>query len=166
MEEEGRIPPELVKTLARYGFFGVVIPEQLGGSGQGLFDVVLTVEALARADAAVALLVDVHNTLVAAAINRFGRRSQRLRFLPKLASDCLGALLAFGVPRPEATPSRSGPPRSKSRGGFRLSGSKSWVSGGRESRTLSDFRPGRRRTPMGNPAEGSPPSWWIGRATA
>ena len=48
MEEEGRIPPELVKTLAQYGFFGVVVPEQFGGSGQRFFDVVLTVEALAR----------------------------------------------------------------------------------------------------------------------
>ena len=72
MEEEGRIPPELVKTLAQYGFFGVVVPEQFGGSGQGFFDVALTVEALARADAAVALLVDVHNTLITGAINRFG----------------------------------------------------------------------------------------------
>ena len=131
MEEEGRIPPELVKTLARYGFFGVVIPEQLGGSGQGLFDVVLTVEALARADAAVALLVDVHNTMVAAAINRFGRRSQRLRFLPKLASDCLGAFsLSESHAGSDAFALRT--TAEQVEGGFSLSGSKSWVSGGRE----------------------------------
>ena len=131
MEEEGRIPPELIKTLARYGFFGVVIPEQLGGSGQGLFDVVLTVEALARADAAVALLVDVHNTLIAAAINRFGRRSQRLRFLPKLTGDCLGAFsLSESQAGSDAFALRT--TAEQVEGGFSLSGSKSWVSGGRE----------------------------------
>ena len=131
MEAEGRIPPELIKTLARYGFFGVVIPEQLGGSGQGLFDVVLTVEALARADAAVALLVDVHNTLIAAAINRFGRRSQRLRLLPKLAGDRLGAFsLSESHAGSDAFALRT--TAAQVEGGFSLSGSKSWVSGGRE----------------------------------
>ena len=131
MEEEGRIPPELVKTLAHYGFFGVVVPEQFGGSGQGFFDVVLTVEALARADGAVALLVDVHNTLIAGAVNRFGSRSQRFRLLPQLAAERIGAFSlseahagsdAFAL-RTTATPVD---------GGFLLNGSKAWVSGGRE----------------------------------
>ena len=58
---------------------------------RAFFDVVLTVEALAQADASVALLVDVHNTLIAGAINRFGRRSQRFRYLPKLVGECIGA---------------------------------------------------------------------------
>ena len=131
MEEEGRIPSELVKTLARYGFFGVVVPEQLGGSGQGLFDVVLTVEALARADAAVALLVDVHNTLIAGAINRFGNRSQRFRFLPKLAAGCIGAFsLSEAHSGSDAFALRT--TAEQVEGGFSLNGSKAWVSGGRE----------------------------------
>ena len=91
MEAAGEIPPALVRTLSECGLFGIVVPEQLGGSGQGFFDVVLAVEALARADAAVALLVDVHNTLITGAINRFGRRSQRFRLLPSLAADRIGA---------------------------------------------------------------------------
>ena len=131
MEAEGQIPAELVKTLARYGFFGVVVPEQLGGSGQGLFDVVLTVEALARADAAVALLVDVHNTLITGAINRFGRRSQRLRLLPKLTTDCIGAFsLSEAHAGSDAFALRTTATRVE--GGFSLNGSKAWVSGGRE----------------------------------
>ena len=131
MEAEGQIPAELVKTLARYGFFGVVVPEQLGGSGQGLFDVVLTVEALARADAAVALLVDVHNTLITGAINRFGRRSQRFRLLPKLTADCIGAFsLSEAHAGSDAFALRTTAARIE--GGFSLNGSKAWVSGGRE----------------------------------
>lgn len=131
METEGQIPTALVKTLARYGFFGVVVPEQLGGSGQGLFDVALTVEALARADAAVALLVDVHNTLITGAINRFGRRSQRFRLLPKLASDRIGAFsLSEAHAGSDAFALRTTAARVE--GGFSLNGSKAWVSGGRE----------------------------------
>ncbi len=131
MEEEGRIPPRLVRLLTHYGFFGVVVPEQLGGSGLGLFEVVLTVEALARADASVALLVDVHNTLIAGALNRFGDREQRFRRLPALANGQIGA---FSLSEAHAgsdafalrTTARPAP------GGFRLDGSKAWVSGGGE----------------------------------
>lgn len=131
METDGRIPPELIRTLARYGFFGVVIPEQLGGSGQNFFDVVLTVEALSRADPAVGLLVDVHNTLIAGAINRFGRRSQRLRYLPKLASECIGAFsLSEAHSGSDAFALRT--TASRVEGGFTLNGAKAWVSGGRE----------------------------------
>ena len=131
MEDEGRIPAELIKALADYGFFGVVVPEQLGGSGLGLFEVVLTVEGLARADAAVALLVDVHNTLIAGALNRFGRRSQRFRRLPLLAGERIGAFsLSEAHAGSDAFALRTTARRVP--GGFRLDGSKAWVSGGRE----------------------------------
>ena len=131
MEMEGRIPAELVAVLARYGFFGVAIPEQLGGSGQSLFEVVLTVEALAQADASVALLVDVHNTLIAGGINQFGRRSQRFHYLPKLAGECIGAFsLSEADSGSDAFALRTTAKRVN--GGFALNGSKAWVSGGRE----------------------------------
>ena len=131
MEADGRIPPELIRSLARYGFFGVVVPEQLGGSGQSFFDVVLTIEALAQADASVALLVDVHNTLIAGAINRFGRRSQRFQYLPKLAGECVGAFsLSEAHSGSDAFALRT--TASRVDGGFALNGAKAWVSGGRE----------------------------------
>lgn len=131
MEGDGRIPGELIRTLTRYGFFGVAIPEQLGGSGQSFFEVVLTVEALSQADAAVGLLVDVHNTLIAGGINRFGRRSQRSRYLPKLAGECIGAFsLSEAHSGSDAFALRTSAERAP--GGFLLNGAKAWVSGGRE----------------------------------
>ncbi len=160
MEREGRIPAELVKTLSRYGFFGVVIPEQLGGSGQGLFDVALTVEALAQADAAVALLVDVHNTMVAGAINRFGQRSQRFRHLPKLAGDRIGAFsLSEAHAGSDAFALRTTAERV--RGGFSLNGSKAWVSGGREAGLFLVFA--RVPTGDGTGSEGGVTAFLVDR---
>ena len=131
MEEKGRLSPRLIRLLTRYGFFGVAVPEQLGGSGLGLFATVLTVEALARFDASTALLVDVHNTLIVNALNRFGSREQRLRLLPVLAEDRIGA---FSLSEPEAGSdafalSTQAVPVG---GGFLLNGAKAWVSGARE----------------------------------
>lgn len=150
MERAGRIPPDLVETLARYGFFGVAAPEQFGGSGMDFFSVVLAVEALAQADAAVALLVDVHNTLVVAAIDEYGTPEQRLRLLPAVAQDRLGAFsLSEAEAGSDAFALRT---RARRKGdGFLLNGAKAWVSGAEQAslflvfaRTGEDDRPASR----------------------
>ena len=150
MEGDGQIPPALIQTLTRYGFFGVAVPEQLGGSGQNFFEVVLTVEALSQADAAVGLLVDVHNTLIAGGISRFGRQDQRLRYLPKLAGECIGAFsLSEAHSGSDAFALRTTATRVE--GGFLLNGAKAWVSGGREAGLFLIFA--RASGPEGGPPE-------------
>jgi alkylation response protein AidB-like acyl-CoA dehydrogenase len=52
---------------------------------------VLAVEALARVDASVAVLVDVQNTLVINAVTRWGSDDIKARLLPKLAGGTVGA---------------------------------------------------------------------------
>src|SRR5258705_8496812 len=52
---------------------------------------ILAVEALARVDASVAVLVDVQNTLVNNALLRWGNAEQHARYFPKLASKWVGA---------------------------------------------------------------------------
>jgi short-chain 2-methylacyl-CoA dehydrogenase len=52
---------------------------------------VLVVEELSRVDPAVAVVVDVQNTLVNNAFLRWGTEDQKERFLPRLASEVVGA---------------------------------------------------------------------------
>src|SRR5262252_6277582 len=47
--EKGDIPRELIGKLADMGYFGIVIPEQYGGLGLGVFEYCLSTEELARA---------------------------------------------------------------------------------------------------------------------
>ena len=47
--EKGDIPRELIRKLADMGYFGIVIPEQYGGLGLGVFEYCLITEELARA---------------------------------------------------------------------------------------------------------------------
>jgi butyryl-CoA dehydrogenase/short/branched chain acyl-CoA dehydrogenase len=70
---------------------GVEVPERLGGAGATFFMSVLVVEELARVDASLAVLVDVQNTLVNNCLLRYGNPEQQTRYLPKLASDWVGA---------------------------------------------------------------------------
>jgi short-chain 2-methylacyl-CoA dehydrogenase len=91
MDEEAKIPPELVKKCFELGVMGIEIPEALGGAGSSFFMAVLAVEELARVDASLAVFVDVQNTLVNNLLLRWGTEEQKKRYLPKLAQSWVGA---------------------------------------------------------------------------
>src|SRR6185369_15789712 len=84
---DARLLPELFQL----GVMGVEIPSEQGGAGSSFFNAVLAVQALARVDPAVAVLVDVQNTLVNNALLRWGSDAQKERYLPKLASEWVGS---------------------------------------------------------------------------
>ena len=91
MDEQAKFPPELIRKLFDLGVMAIEVPEQFGGAGASFFHSVLAVEALARVDASVGVLVDVQNTLVINAIARWGSDAVRARFLPMLADGTVGA---------------------------------------------------------------------------
>ena len=91
MDEQAAFPADLVPKLFDLGVMGIEIPERFGGSGGTFFHAVLAVEALARVDASVAVLVDVQNTLVIKALTRWGHDELKSRYLPRLANKSVGA---------------------------------------------------------------------------
>ena len=78
-------------ALAALGVMGVEIPDEFGGGNAYLFHSVLAVEALSRVDPSIGVLVDVQNTLVINAVLRWGDDALKSRYLPRLASDTIGA---------------------------------------------------------------------------
>ena len=131
MDDEQRLDEGLVEQVFELGLMGIEIPEELGGAGGSFFDAVLAIEAISTVDPAVAVLVDVHNTLVINALRRWGSPAQQQHWLPKLAAGTVGAYAlseagsgsdAFALQtRAEKLPS-----------GFRLNGRKLWISNARE----------------------------------
>ena len=91
MDEEQKVDTGLMRKLFDLGLMGIEIPEELGGSGGTFFDAVLAVEETSAVDPAVGLVVDVHNTLVANALMRWGTPEQKKKWLPQLANDTVGA---------------------------------------------------------------------------
>src|SRR5437762_9140671 len=91
MDEEAKIPRDLVDACFELGVMGIEIPESHGGAGATFFMSILAVEELARVDASVAVLVDVQNTLVNNALLRWGSAEVKARYFPKLASQWVGA---------------------------------------------------------------------------
>jgi alkylation response protein AidB-like acyl-CoA dehydrogenase len=91
MEDAHEYDAGLLKSLFEMGVMGVEVPEEHGGAGGNLFQAVLTVEEISRADAAVGVLVDVQNTLFNNAILHYGSDAQKSTYLPRVASDTVGA---------------------------------------------------------------------------
>ncbi len=91
MDEQGRIPDALRKKLRDQNFLSLLIPEEYGGAGVDQVAYAVILEELARASAAVAITVSVHNSVGAAPIQLFGTEPQKKKWLPILAKEYLGA---------------------------------------------------------------------------
>src|SRR5687767_10396984 len=91
MDEQAKIPKDLVTKLFDLGVMGIEVPESYGGAGGSFFHAVLAVEELSRVDPSIGVLVDVQNTLVINAFLRWGNDDIKKRFLPRLAADTVGA---------------------------------------------------------------------------
>ena len=81
---EGTFPWDVVKIFAEAGLFSVVVPEEYGGMGMGVFELALMTEELSRVCGGIALSV------AASALGTFpilisGNEEQKKRYLPNLA---------------------------------------------------------------------------------
>lgn len=91
MDEAQQLDTDLLPMLFELGLMSVEIPERFGGTGADFFTSVLVVEELSRVDPAVGVLVDVQNTLVINALQRWASDEQKERYFPRLATDTVGA---------------------------------------------------------------------------
>jgi butyryl-CoA dehydrogenase/short/branched chain acyl-CoA dehydrogenase len=131
MDDQQQFAPGLLTQIADLGLLGIEVPEDLGGAGGSFFDSVLAIEAISTVDPAVAVLVDVHNTLVVNALRRWASEKQQKEWLPKLAAGTVGAYAlseAGSGSDAFALQTRA----EKTAGGFRLTGRKLWISNARE----------------------------------
>ncbi|TMK94455.1 MAG: acyl-CoA dehydrogenase [Actinobacteria bacterium] len=138
-DREHRFPRELFTELAELGLMGVCIPEEYGGAGADFLSYALVLEELSRGDAGVGVTVAVHTSAVTLPILTFGSDEQRSRFVPPLArGETLGA---FALTEPEAG-SDAGSLRTAALlegDGWRISGSKQWITNGSHAGTFLLF---------------------------
>ena len=91
MDAAQQMNASLIRELFQLGLMGIPIPEEYGGAAGSFFDSILAVEVISAVDPAVGVVVDVQNTLVESALLRWGSAAQKQQWLPRLASDTVGA---------------------------------------------------------------------------
>lgn len=131
MDEEGKFRPDLLKEMFQLGLMSIDIKEQYGGQGGTFFQSVLAIEELARVDPSASVIVDVQNTLVSNAIERWASLEQKDRYLTRLAADTVGA---YALSEPgSGSDAFSLATRAVSVGdSYRISGRKLWITNAAE----------------------------------
>ena len=100
-DTDGRFPHELHWALAEAGFLGICIPEEHGGSGLGITEAAIMMQAIAQSGAAMSGASAVHmNIFGLNPVVRFGTPEQKQRMLPPLVAGREQA--CFGVTEPDA----------------------------------------------------------------
>ena len=100
VDQDGIFPHENFKAMAELGLFGISIPPDFGGSGEGIMFCVLAMEELARGCASTANTFGSHAILCTENIYRNGNDEQRKKYLPDLI---MGRKIgAIAITEPEA----------------------------------------------------------------
>ena len=130
-ERDGAYPKALFTELGGLGLMGMTAPADLGGAQADYVSYVLALTELAAADGALATIVSIQNSLLVNGLLAHGSDVQKLCFLPGLISgEVIGAFAlseADAGSDAAAIHSRA----SKVRGGWRLSGTKQFITSGR-----------------------------------
>jgi len=120
--------PSVFTEMGALGLLGATIPAEYGGAGLNYVCYGLIAREVERVDSGYRSMMSVQSSLVMFPIYTYGSEAQRRKYLPKLATgEWIGC---FGLTEPNHG-SDPGSMITRSRsvdGGFRLSGSKMWIS--------------------------------------
>ncbi len=120
--------PAIFREMGDLGLLGATIPEEFGGGGLNYVSYGLIAREIERVDSGYRSMMSVQSSLVMLPIHQFGTPEQKRRYLPPLArGEWIGC---FGLTEPDhgSDPGSMVTRARAAGGGFRLTGSKSWIS--------------------------------------
>ena len=124
---EEKFDRAIMTELGSQGLLGATISEEYGGGGASHVAYGLIAREIERVDSGYRSAMSVQSSLVMYPIEAFGSEAQKKKYLPKLATGewvgCFGLTETDGGSDPGAMRTKA----DKVQGGFRLNGSKMWI---------------------------------------
>ncbi len=120
--------PAIFREMGDLGLLGVTVPDTYGGVGASYVAYGLVAREVERVDSGYRSMMSVQSSLVIYPIFAYGSEEQKRKYLPKLISgEWIGC---FGLTEPDAGSDPAGMKTRaiKTEGGYRLVGSKMWIS--------------------------------------
>ncbi len=132
-------PSGALREMGELGLFGMLVPEEWGGSDAGQIAYALALEEIAAGDGACSTIMSVHNSVGCMPILKFGTEEQKYRFLPKMATgEWIGG---FALTEPQAGSDASNLKTRAVRDGnaYVLNGSKQFITSGKNGKVIVVF---------------------------
>ncbi|KAF5273051.1 hypothetical protein FQR65_LT04793 [Abscondita terminalis] len=127
MDRDHFIKKPIIDMLFENGLMGIEIDTEYGGAGCGFMTTILTVEEISKVDPAVAVLVDLQNTLINNVVVKVGNKQQKDKYLPLLASKMCSS---FALTEPSSGSDAFALKTTAKKDGsdYIINGSKMWIS--------------------------------------
>jgi len=128
-DKEGGFPADFHQALARDGWLGVAMPEEFGGSGLGILEAAVMMQAIAESGAGFSGASAVHmNIFGLNPVVVFGNAEQKKRMLPPLIQGKHKACFAVTEPNTGLNTRALKVKAEKRNGKYFVSGQKVWIS--------------------------------------
>src|SRR3569832_2544356 len=136
IDETDEFPRQLWPQMGELGLHGITVEEEDGGLGRGYLEHVVAQEEIARASASVGLSYGAHSNLCVNQIRRWGNEEQKTKYLPRLISGEHVGSLAMSEAGAGSDVVGMKLKAEKVDGGYRLNGTKFWITNGSEADTV------------------------------
>jgi len=128
-DKQGGFPSELHQALAKDGWLGIAMPEEYGGSGLGITEAAVMMQAIAESGAGFSGASAVHmNIFGLNPVVVFGTPEQKKRMLPGLIAGRERACFAVTEPNTGLNTTRIKTRADKKGGKYHITGQKVWIS--------------------------------------
>lgn len=132
--DENKIwPADAVKKMGELGFMGMMASPDYNGGGMDAISYVIAMEEIAKVDAAASVVMSVNNSLVCSLLEKYGDSFQKEKYLSKLAKGELLGAFSLSEPQSGSDASNMLTFARKTDDGYLLSGTKNWVTNGKNS---------------------------------
>ena len=130
-DESQHFPKEVLQKAGEYGFMGILVPEELGGSGLGYHEYVAIIDEISRVDPSIGLSIAAHNSLCTNHILKFGSSDQHKKYLKLLASGKMIGAWALTEPNTGSDSGKMASTAVKKGNKWILNGTKNFITHGK-----------------------------------